>query len=65
MPTFRTLLCSLNIVILSDFILADTVDKSRHMRLLRFPQGPFHTALVIKGCLSITPSPPPSPSHPV
>lgn len=38
-------------------------EQNRHMRLLRFPQGPFHTALVIKGGLSSHTSPPPPPSH--
>lgn len=40
-------------------------EKNRHMRLLRFPQGPFHTDLVIKGGLSFHTPPPPPPCHPV
>lgn len=37
-------------------------EQSRRLRLLWFPQGPFHTALVIKGGLSFHTPPP---SHPI
>lgn len=33
-------------------------EYNRHMRLLRFPQGPSHTVLVIKGGLSFHGPPP-------